>query len=144
MIQDQPARSKRYSFQRQRLLPDSSNDKNVMDAAVANLHSLPNMQPVAEHPGITMQPNDKNGLHQIVSRTSVPMIPESQQLTSVPPSDSSSLSMSSNSLAVSASLIPLSAPPMTASAGGLQTAAPSLPIMGFFQHPQGRYNFLEF
>lgn len=91
------------------------------------------MQSVAERGSIGNM--ESNGLHQVVAHNSVPMIPEGQ-MTSAPPSDTPSLS---NSLAVSASLIPLSAPPMTASGAPLQTGAPPLPIMGFFQHPQGSF-----
>lgn len=134
-------RSKRYSHQRQRLLPEA----NKSNPATLTLHQnlQQNLQPIT-HSVQNIQNVAASGLCQSLTptHTSISLMTQNQcaptPQTVAAPLSVTPASISSNSLAVSASLIPLSAPPLTASGPGLNAGAPPLPIMGFFQHPQGK------
>lgn len=126
-------RSKRYSQQRHRLLPDNSTDKN---AANINLHTIPSVQP-ASHSIQNMMPQTDMCQSVTPTHTSMALMSQPPPQNVASPLSVDAASIPSSSLAVSASLIPLNAPPLTASGASLSAAAPPLPIMGFFQHPQG-------
>ncbi len=131
-------RSKRYSQQRHRLLPES-NGQNSM--TIVNMHpgqNVPSMQREVQ----TLSSNASLGQTEGQTRTSMSYVTQTQLASATQNPDSSlavnASSLPSSSLAVSASLIPLSAPPLTASGTALPNGAPPLPIVGFFQHPQGK------
>ncbi|XP_065200056.1 protein CASC3-like isoform X2 [Planococcus citri] len=137
-------RSKRYSQQRQRLLPEM-NKSNPATLALQHQNLQQNLQPIT-HSVQNIQNVAASGLCQSLppTHTSLSLITQNQcapaPQTVAAPLSVTPASISSNSLAVSASLIPLSAPPLTASGPALSAGAPPLPIMGFFQHPQGFTN----